>query len=231
MDESRSPARCRMCDDAVLRPAGRVEGYALVECGTCGFAFVPEVTRSEMERLYRSGYHGPDDGAPGEGWADPAFLSPALERLADDSPLRVLDFGAGQSRVPDRLREAGHRVVAVDIVPPTRPHPDRLTGDLFELRLEADTFDVVYAFQVFEHLPEPRPFLFELLRLTRPGGLVLIHTDMETPEREHGLERWWYVDPPDHCAFFRHCTFETVLRDRPDRVVHREPKAVLIRAG
>ena len=42
--------------------------------------------------------------------------------------------------------------------------------------------------------------------------MIAIHTDMETPERENGLACWWYATPPDHCAFFRHRTFESSWR-------------------
>jgi SAM-dependent methyltransferase len=96
----------------------------------------------------------------------------------------------GAARVT-AARAAGRPAVAVDLVPPLRPHPDRLTGDLLALRLAPGTFDLAFAFQVFDHLPEPRPFLNELLRLTRSGGLVLVHTEMETEERAHGFARWW----------------------------------------
>lgn len=220
-----------MCGAPELRAAGTVNGYDFAECEICGFTFAPRITRERMERLYASGYHGPDDGAPEEGWADPAFLEPAFDHLPDERPLRVLDFGAGQSRVPAQLRERGHRVIAVDIAEPVKAHPDRLTGSLFELNLDAGGFDLVYAFQVFEHLPEPLPVLLELGRLTRPKGMLLIHTDMEVPDRESGFTDWWYVDPPDHCAFYRHKSFERALAETPHDIILRDPKAVLIRGG
>ncbi len=70
------------------------------------------------------------------------------------------------------------------------------------------------------------------MRLTRPGGLVLAHTDMETPERdERGFTGWWYVAPPDHCCFFRHRTFDVALAGTPHRIVRRDPKSVLIEVG
>lgn len=222
--------RCRLCGGSELEAGGEVQGYCFVACRECGFAFCPELTRKAMAELYAEQFHGPGDGVPEEGWADAGFLQPALERLPR-RPLRILDFGTGQSRVPDQLRCAGHRVVAVDVAPPLRPHPDRLTGDLLELQLPRGRFDLVFAYQVFEHLPEPRPVLEELLALRTPDGLVLIHTDMETPEREQGLEHWWYVMPPDHCSFYRHRSFERVLAGRGEQVVWRHPKMVLLGAG
>lgn len=220
-----------MCAASDLRPVGTVAGYPFVECVRCAFTFTPLLTQETMDRRYHAGYRGPSEGAPEGGWADPGFLAPALALLAGVHTLRVLDFGTGQSRIPELLRAQGHRVIAVDMSPPLEPHPDRLTGSLPSLGLEGEQFDLAFAFQVFEHLPEPRPFLEELLRLTRPGGLVLVHTDMEMPEREEGFTSWWYVLPPDHCSFYRHRTFELLLEGGPHRLVWRDPKTVIMEVG
>lgn len=220
---------CRVCAGRHLRAAGAVAGYQFVECLGCGFVFTPAITAAVAETWYGAGEQGArHEAAPVQGWADPSFLEPALERLPS-RPLRILDFGAGESVVPDLLRREGHEVIALDVSPPSRPHPQRLVGSLGEVRLPPESFDLVYAFQVFEHLPEPRPVLEDLLALVRPGGLFLVHTDMETPERAQGFEAWWYVSPPNHCSFFRHRTFEHLVSDRPDVLVWRDPKTVLIR--
>jgi SAM-dependent methyltransferase len=212
------------------RPLATVGGFDFVECGCCGFVFAPRIDQQQMVRAYRVGRHGPDDGAPVLGWASLEFLGPAPERLGGARRLAILDFGCGQSYVPAALRAAGHRAIAVDLVPRSGHTP---TGSraICALRLAPGTFDLAFAFQVFEHLPEPRPFLDELLRLTRPGGLVLVHTDMETEERAHGFARWWYAAPPDHCASYRHRTFEVYLAGTPHRLSWRDPRAVLIRVG
>lgn len=222
-----SPA-CRICDTTALTPAGVRKGHRFLECPACGFVFTPDVAPAAVAGRYEAVDALVAEGLPPEGWADLAFLEPALRRVEGQGPLRILDFGAGESAVPDLLRRRGHRVVAVDIAPPRRPHPDRLTGDIQDLDLPRDGFDLAYAYQVFEHLPHPRPVLDRLLALTRPGGLLAIHTDMEVPERARGVEGWWYVTPPDHCSFFRHRTFARALRDRPAKVVHAEAKMVVI---
>jgi hypothetical protein len=63
-------------------------------------------------------------------------------RLRWRAPLRILDFGCGQSLVPDMLRDEGHRVIAVDLAPPLRACPDRLTGPLDALDLAPRGFDL-----------------------------------------------------------------------------------------
>lgn len=217
--------RCRMCDSKDLAFAAQIDGYEYVTCATCGFTFIPTFTSEAAQSLYAI----PLEGVPECGWApDTAFLDPAWEMLGRREGLRILDFGAGYSQLPELLRHVGNRVIAVDVSPPLRPHPDHLIGDLRELALAGEQFDLAYSYQVFEHLPESRPYLDELLRLVKVGGLILIHTDMETSLRTEQLQDWFYACPPYHCSLFRHQTFEHAIQDHSCRLVWRGPWRVLL---
>lgn len=219
-----------MCGNSETSLQGVVKNYNFNVCSCCDFTFCPQITEEYITQLYCEGFHGPEDGAPSRGWGRLGFLDPVFELLPKGQSLDILDFGTGQSRVPEKLRENGHKVIAVDIVPPLRPHPDRLTGNLLGLQLNGCSYDLVFSFQVFEHLPHPRPLLDELLRLAKPGGLILIHTDMETPEREtENFQNWWYVMPPDHCCFYRHKTFEVYLKDMPHEIFWKDEKSIIIK--
>lgn len=215
---------CPMCRKGQVRFEGAVNKYEFLSCTYCQFVFCPAITPEYLAQLY----HDPKDDAPETGWANISFLYRALDMFEPGRSLRILDFGTGQSTLPDLLRQQGHRAIAVDMVLPIHHHPDRLTGNLLELKLAPEQFDIVFSFQVFEHLPNPKPILDELLRLTRPKGLVLIHTDMETPERDQGFTHWWYVLPPEHCSFYRHRTFEVYLKDTPHQLIWRDSKCVII---
>ena len=221
---------CPMCGSRGNEPEGAIQEYLFISCKNCDFVFCPEITPDYLARLYAEGYHGPEDGAPKAGWDDnPEFLDPAFQLLSKKKPLQILDFGTGQSFIPKKLRQEGHRVVAVDVVPALKPHPDRLTGDILKMDLREKQFDLVYSFQVFEHLPQPRPILERLLDLTAEEGLVLIHTDMETSEREENeFTDWWYVAPPDHCVFYRNKTFRIFTENTPHKVVFEDEKRVII---
>ena len=222
---------CPMCNSENIIFEAEVEGYTFEHCLNCALVFCPKITTEFLSGLYFDGFHGPEDGAPKSGWSKSVeFLEPAFKRLPQSRGLKILDFGTGQNRMPEVLRKQGHRVIAVDIVPPLRPHPDRLTGDIMDLELQKEQFDLIFSFQVFEHLPKPRPILFELLKLLKPGGLLLIHTDMETPEREEeGFKHWWYATPPDHCTFYRNKSFAIFIEDQPAEITYKDPKTVIIR--
>jgi SAM-dependent methyltransferase len=64
------------------------------------------------------------------------------------------------------------------------------TGDLFSLRFGDDTFDVVHAHQVLQHLEDPVAALVEMARVCRPDGLIAVRDgDYESMA--------WYPEYPE----------------------------------
>lgn len=214
-----------------MRRLERPEGYIFVECFECGFVFVSSGRRKqESPESCNEASSSPDESTEMGRAADLAFLAPAFDRLGSE-PLYMLEYGCRHSFLADRLRQEGHRVIGIDRVSPRRPHPDRLTGNILEMNLVSAQFDVVYAVEAFERLANPRPVLDELLRLTRSGGLVLIHTDMEAPrDGDRDFFDELRVAPPDRCSYFRPQTFEKVLEGRADELVEVDPRGVVIEA-
>lgn len=68
------------------------------------------------------------------------------------------------------------------------------TADAMHLPHADDTFDIVHAHQVLQHVPDPVALLREMARVTRPGGLVAARDadyDAMTWAPAHpGLARW-----------------------------------------
>ncbi len=54
------------------------------------------------------------------------------------------------------------------------PSPRVLQMDAAQMSFPASTFDVVYAFAVFQHLPDPAAVLDEMARVLRPAGLLYL---------------------------------------------------------
>lgn len=219
-----------MCSNEYTTTRGVVNKYQFRLCHRCLFIFCPTITNEYLAQLYAEGYHGPEEEVHDRGGGEMDFLEPALRLLPKTENLVVLDYGTGKSTIAENLKTSIDKVVAIDIAPAVHAHPERLSDDLLKLQLEPDQFSLIFSFQAFEHLPQPRPVLDEFLRLAKPQGLILIHTDMETPEREsEGFENWWYVAPPDHCVFYRHKTFEVYLELKEAELVYKDPKCVIIR--
>ncbi|MGH9080988.1 MAG: methyltransferase domain-containing protein [Acidimicrobiales bacterium] len=107
-----------------------------------------------------------------------------LDRLRPG--MTLLDVGCGPGTITCDLarRVAPGTVVGIDaaeaVVAEARDQAGRTgpptvsfeAGDLFDLRFDAATFDVVHAHQVLQHVGDPVAALAEMRRVCRPGGVV-----------------------------------------------------------
>ncbi len=110
-----------------------------------------------------------------------AHLLPYLDR-----ELTLLDIGAGPGTITvDLAGRVGH-VTATEIGPAELElsralaaerqvkNIDFAIADVHALEFADDTFDVVHAHQVLQHVADPVQALREMRRVTRPGGVVAV---------------------------------------------------------
>lgn len=106
-----------------------------------------------------------------------------LERVIADLPLpaaaQILDAGCGGGGQLEPLSRRG-QVVGLEPVPMAadvarrRGVADVVDGTLEQLPFTDGRFDLVTCLDVLEHLDDDRPGLEELLRVTRPGGWLVV---------------------------------------------------------
>ncbi len=117
-------------------------------------------------------------------------------RLLDIQPgQRILDAGCGtgeDARELARLTGPDGYVTGVDLSQTMLDEAERRSqgqslpisfrqGDIHQLLFDDDTFARCYADKTFQHLPDPKQALSELIRVTRPGGrLVIVDPDHDT---------------------------------------------------
>jgi 2-polyprenyl-3-methyl-5-hydroxy-6-metoxy-1,4-benzoquinol methylase len=109
--------------------------------------------------------------------------------------LMVLDVGCGDGVIGEPIAKMGNYVASVEL--PTIATmaqrcgaPSVVAGDAEELAFASNSFDVVLASEVLEHLWEPQNFLDEAHRVLRSDGYLIV----ETPEGKEGL----YYDSHRH---------------------------------
>jgi len=132
-----------------------------------------------------------------------AFLLPHLE-----PGMEVLDLGCGPGSITVGLARyvAPSRVVGIDSAPEAidaaRNHAaaehmdavDFVESEVYDLPFADDSFDVVYAHQLLQHLAEPVAALGEARRVLRSGGyLAVLDADYGTMTHypnDPALDRW-----------------------------------------
>jgi SAM-dependent methyltransferase len=128
----------------------------------------------------------------------------ARNDAAFDGMDALLDFGCGCGRVTRYLKEAPGRVHGSDYNPHlVRWCAEHLTFGEFRtneaeppLPYEDGSFDFLYSISIFTHLDEPLqvPWMRELARVVRPGGLLLITVMGE--ERLRSIPAWERLREP-----------------------------------
>jgi SAM-dependent methyltransferase len=127
-----------------------------------------------------------------------AVMMPAVSELP--ASRRILDAGCGTGQNVDHLSPLG-RCLGVDLSEEalqfcTRRGVTVVRGNLLKLPIAPATFDLVTSFDVLYHrwITDDRAALRELVRVTKPGGLVFV--------RVPALKMLWGAH--DEAVFSRH---------------------------
>jgi SAM-dependent methyltransferase len=111
----------------------------------------------------------------------------------------VIDVGGGPGYFREDFRRLGARYFVVDpdldeLSIRGRPAPGCVLGDGLALPLRSGSVDVCFSSNALEHVGEPERFADEMLRVTRPGGLIyLAYTNWLSPNGGHETGPWHLV--------------------------------------
>ncbi len=165
-------------------------------CDNCGFCFAPEIqawTFGEFEqRIYNDGYEQVD---PDYKHVRPKNNANLIEQTFGDSKqvIRHLDYGGGSGLLSLTLKQNGWMSNSYD------PFVDReLNTD------ELGEYDLITAFEVFEHVPRIDNLIDTLEKLCKPNGLILFSTLLSDGSiSPSGKLDWWYASPRNgHISLF-----------------------------
>jgi 2-polyprenyl-3-methyl-5-hydroxy-6-metoxy-1,4-benzoquinol methylase len=125
--------------------------------------------------------------------------------------LRVLDFGCGLGGLTRFLSQAGWNAVGFEDDGFARQWM-RAEGLPIVDHLEPDSFDVIFAIEVVEHLVDPVPVLRLLRSSLKPGGRLIITTG-NLAKAKKPLHAWSYASVPEvHVTFWTPHSWSTALR-------------------
>jgi SAM-dependent methyltransferase len=214
--------RCAICGATERRHLFDKDGYPVARCSACGLVQVDvELGRDELERIYGEEFFTEEElfhdyvaerdirvasaarfvdvisGLVSRGrlldvGSAAGFFLEAASRHYDVTGVEFSPFAADYAR-----REFGHRV---------------LTGDVTEVGLDGEQFDVVTMWATIEHMADPLASVSAVASLTRPGGLFVLSTgDVTGPLARLDLRDWNLMFPPYHLFFFSPRTIELML--------------------
>ena len=164
--------------------------FAQARCAGCGLvAAQPQATGEELETYYATQYYEQHPLDAETHWQEnvrdyPRYELPLMERLwggfAPPAGGSVAEIGCGHGSLLAVLGERGYRTRGVELSPSAAAFCRAKGLDVREgvdFGDEQAACDVAASFQVIEHVIDPRAFVRGMVRLARPGGVVVITTE------------------------------------------------------
>lgn len=112
----------------------------------------------------------------------------------------LLDVGGGPGYFADAFRAAGAHYIPLDAnagelrLHGRTPEPGTVMGDGMALPFRTGSIDICYSSNVLEHVPEPWRMADEMVRVTRPGGMVFLsYTLWYGPWGGHETAPWHFL--------------------------------------
>jgi ubiquinone/menaquinone biosynthesis C-methylase UbiE len=109
------------------------------------------------------------------------IIEQELEREQFDHGM-ALDAGCGSGEFSACIQRRATRVISLDIseslvrLAVQKAHGLGVVGDALALPLRAQALDLVVSSEMLEHTPSPTEAMKELMRVLRPGGLLVLTT-------------------------------------------------------
>jgi SAM-dependent methyltransferase len=98
-----------------------------------------------------------------------------IDRMATNQTLRVLEAGCGSF---SHFRFPGSRAVGIDLsqeqLDRNTQLDEKILGDIETFRLEASSFDIIFCWDVLEHLDQPEKALVNFAQSLRQGGIIVL---------------------------------------------------------
>lgn len=228
--------KCRFCQSRDLKIFLKEKKRSLMECKNCGLVFVsPFPTKAEVKAIYteetfqkfdptdetKAGYTNylAEKDLKREFFKEKILFIKKFKKKG-----KLLDIGCGIGTFLEETKRVGFDVVGIDVMDFAvnycrQQNLNVFKGTLENNRLPDASFDIITAFELLEHLWEPKAFLVEAKRLLRPNGILMVSVPNRKDIAARLMGRYWYgYRQYQHLFFFEKKTLKNYL-ERDDFVI------------
>jgi SAM-dependent methyltransferase len=231
-------SRCGICGKDGLTPLFHAvdrnfrtsdEEFLVEQCPSCGVAqTTPRPDPSTAHRYYPPPYYPTRSDEQGE--FEQRLLRLQNEKMRILHKYRshgtLLDIGCGAGafvraaslagfdaqgiEISDQAAEFGRRTWAITVQ----------TGDLMDVEIPAESFDIITLWQVLEHLARPVETLRKARGLLREGGLLMLAVpNFDSFQARLFRNRWYHLEVPRHLFHYTPASLQSLLKQVGFRIL------------
>lgn len=211
---------CEYCDSPDLVYQLSVGPWTLNRCCNCHIVFTsPRLNEAALNRHYERGYYeGTAQYFASQSasvTADQRALAREVSGLLKVSSPASLDIGCGCGQLVEAFTDVGFAAAGTEPSEAACRAAAQLGRNVRNDNLSTfanESFDCVTAMHVLEHISHPKPFLAEITRITKTGGLVVIEVPNFGCKASRILGPEWVPLYPDtHLFHYTPVTLQRVL--------------------
>lgn len=199
-------------------PSDHTTGHdQIVRCNQCGLVFVSP--RMKAQYIWQGYSDAVDEKYATQDEERIKTFQAALKQIEQYVPSkgRLLDVGSAAGFFLKVTTDAGWQAEGIE--------PNKglaawgrqrygvtiRTEDLLTTHYPEASFDVVTFWDVLEHVSDPRAYIREAWRITKPGGFVFVNfPDFGSLLAKAAGKRWWFLSPV-HIYYFDRTTLAKLL--------------------
>ncbi len=201
-----------------------VSELEIIQCSSCGLVTYQSIDHICSGFYENSGMHGAEPTSmeawlKDTEWDDQRRFEMVQAMLTNK---RLLDFGCGAAGFLLRAQGLAAEVTGIELEARVREHWAGRLNIVSSAESAGGGYDLITAFHVIEHLPDPRAMLASLARLLKPSGRMII----EVPSSEDALLTLYDCDEfqrftywSQHLFLFNSTTLDMLARQAGLRVV------------
>lgn len=225
---------CRVCQRHRTSLYFTHRGFRLIKCEDCSTVFsLDEPDLRRIEQHFSSEYFLGGQVEYADYVSEESAHRAQARRYLDVMHAlgvhgsSLFDIGCAAGFFLDEARGAGWTVAGCDVSEAAVAYArgtlglEVVRGDFLEATSQGSVYDVVTAFNVFEHLPRPRVVAARLSSIVRHGGHVILETWDHQSWAARALGRRWHQwDPPFVPYYYTRRSLETLFQPGEWRMVH-----------
>lgn len=230
--------KCPLCSSTNVQHRLAFDNFEIVKCFNCSLEFLfPLPSDEQIRKVYGKkyffgmlkgiqGYKNYDD-------MEKVLMKEAYKKLEVielfTKKRNLLDVGAGTGIFLEAARAKGFQVAGNDISEYSKQKLKEkdikcFFGSLDEGILPKDQFDVVTAWDVLEHIPNPNKAMETIHSSLRQGGYLFMTTpDVQSIDAKILGSNWYgYKKIPEHVTFYGRKSLKQLLEGNGFRLIEKK---------